>query len=188
MLSLRPSRALLASMIAFRQLGKVNQSSFSAVKKTTVTSFLVPNSSKIILQQLVSVSTSAKNLGWLKKETRKEYYLTAEEMKTAIENDDIYVVDVRETFEVKRGHVPAKRYVNIPLGLIFIALNMNAEDFEKHFGAPKPTKNDKIVTMCVTGVRSTFALQAAQDMGYENSRHYLGGWKEWESTYPMLKN
>ena len=148
---------------------------------------LMPNLNKITLKPTCSISGSVKLHKWLKREERKEFYLTAEEFKTAIDEDDVYVVDVREPFEVAKGRVPSKRFVNIPMGIIFIALGLPEEEFEKHFEVPKPQKNDKVVFMCMGGVRSTFCLGAAQDFGYKNSKHFLGGWHEWNSTYPMMK-
>jgi len=172
---------LLVFFITLQQLRiSISQSSVCTVKQTS------PEFPFLSLHEPASLSTcSASGLatdrGWLKKETRKEYYLTTEEFKSAIENDEVYVIDVREPYEVENGRVPAKRYVNISLGFIFTALRMSDDEFEQHFEVVKFQKHDKIVTMC------KLALQAAQDYGYENTKHYLGGWLEWESTFPLLK-
>ena len=177
-----------ASFFACQQLGKSwNQASKCAKEKVTSYRFLITGFDKTILLHSSQVSGSAGGNSWLKKETRKEYCLTAEEFKCAIESDEIYVIDVREPYEVAIGRVPAKRFVNIPLGNIFTAFRMTNEEFKKHFGVSKFQKQDKIVTMCKVGIRSTFALQAAQEYGYKNTKHYLGGWAEWQSTYPQLR-
>jgi len=155
-------RIKLATLIARQCLGiSVSQSSASSVKMMSLSSHEPPSLGFDDAASLPNLSDIAAGRGWLKKETRKEYYLTAEEFKSAIEKDEVYVIDVREPYEVENGRVPAKRYVNIPLGCIFTAFMMSDEEFEQHFKVPKFQKHDKIVTMCLLGIRSTFACIAS---------------------------
>ena len=172
-------RILTVSLAATRQRMKVN---------------CVPPSQRLIWKhsnvndKLLCCALHTQSLrhsqSWLKIETRKEYALTAEEFKKAVDDDSVYVVDVREPFEVANGRVPAKQYVNIPLGFIFFALRMPDDTFQKKFGVRKPATDENMVFMCHSGVRSTFALQAGQELNYKNSKHYSGGWAGWLKNFP----
>ena len=186
------SRSLIASVAAGKQIHGIRLFSVLPICSKSFAAMKVCQSScKVIgchsFQCVSRKYSSAGNRGWIHIEKRKEYALNAEEFKKAIDNDEVYVVDVREPFEVAEGRVPAKRYVNVPIGIMFPSLRMPDEKFREYFGAPKPGKDEDIVFMCKGGIRSTFALQVGQEFGYENSRHYLGGWAEWEETYPTEK-
>nr|CAB3267321.1 thiosulfate sulfurtransferase/rhodanese-like domain-containing protein 3 [Phallusia mammillata] len=135
---------------------------------------------KPVITKCLSTSTAANK--WFTKETRKEYTLNTEQMKGLADNDKITLVDVREPYEVYGGRVPAKRYVHIPLGFFYGAWQSSEEDFEKKFGAKKPKPDEEVVFMCRGGIRSTFAMQLAQDMGYSKAKNYPDGWNGWEKS------
>ena len=175
-------RLLTASVVAARQGIKLDQmvSSRRLMCKNANASYEPLSCAyRTLHTQSVRYSES-----WLQRETRKEYALTAEEFKKAVDDDSIYVVDVREPFEVAEGRVPAKQYVNLPIGFMFFALQMPDDEFQTKFGIRKPTADDNVVFMCLIGVRSTFALQIGQELKYKNSKHYLGGWAEWSEKFP----
>ena len=121
------------------------------------------------------------------RERRKEYALTYDEFKSAVEKDEVYLIDVREQSEVDEGKVPAKRYANISVKIIEPALKLSSEEFQNKFGVSKPDLNERLVFMCRSGVRSTFALRAAQANGFKNSKHFLGGWLEWSEKFLGIK-
>ena len=189
MISSQTCRLLLviSQSSCLSKLAVSTQSSFCCKSKAKFNKLLMPSLKKTTLHQTYLFGGSSKMYRWLKREERKDYCLTTEEFKAAVENHKIYVVDVREPFEVAQGRVPAKHFVNIPMGIVFRALSLTEEEFEKHFDVPKPQKNDEVVFMCKSGIRSTFCLGAAQDLDFKKSKHYLGGWQEWESNYPQLK-
>nr|CAB3267319.1 thiosulfate sulfurtransferase/rhodanese-like domain-containing protein 3 [Phallusia mammillata] len=117
---------------------------------------------------------------WLKAETRPEYVVSTQEMKELVKDDKTYLVDVRETDEVETGPICAKKYVNIPIGVLYHSLEMPDEEFKKKFDVEKPQKSDDLVFMCLGGIHSTFAFQMAKQLGYEGSKHYLDGYFGWE--------
>ena len=122
-----------------------------------------------------------------KRERREEYVLKYDEFKKAIEEDKIYLIDVREQSEVDDGRVPAKRYVNISVKNILSALQLSAEEFQEKFGISKPNLDEQVVFMCRSGVRSTIALHIGHECGFKNSKHFLGGWLEWSEKYLGVK-
>ena len=175
-------RLLTASVVAARQGIKLDQmvSSRRLMCKNANASYeLLGCAYRTLHTQSMKYSES-----WIKRETRKEYALTAEEFKKAMNDDSIYVVDVREPFEVAEGRVPAKQYVNVPIGVVLPSLQMPDDEFQKKFGNRKPSTDDNVVFMCRGGVRSTLALQLGQELKYKNSKHYLGGWNEWSEKFP----
>lgn len=91
------------------------------------------------------------------------------------------IIDVREPWELREyGSIPGS--INVPLGQINTALQLDAEEFEEKFGGQKPQQTDSIVFMCLAGVRSKTALNAATSLGYKSVQHYPGGWQEWASN------
>ena len=101
--------------------------------------------------------------------------------------------------------------VNVPLGNVAEAIELDAEDFEQLFGvghpsaaasgAPflsLPTQNhqlikpvthlstthqaDDVVVYCRSGVRSETARQLMAAAGIEGVRNYKGSWLEWKAA------
>ena len=114
----------------------------------------------------------------IKREKRTDWTIFAPiEFKRVVDGDLAFVVDVREPYEVAKNCVKCKRFVNIPIGRIFDALEMTEEKFTAEFKSNKPSKNDEIVIICLKGIRSTYALQLFHDLGYSKSKHFLGGYE-----------
>lgn len=138
----------------------------------------------------VSFSTSAKHYSkydGIEAEKRDECILTYDEFKKAVEEDQMYLIDVREQSEIFEGKVPAKRFVHISIKILEDALKLSSEEFQDKFDVPKPDPNDRVVFMCTIGIRSTLALRAAEQYGFKNSKHYLGGWNEWSEKHLGVK-
>jgi len=92
------------------------------------------------------------------------------EMKSA---NPPMVIDVREREEWEQGFVPGSIF--IPRGF----LEMRIED-------RVPEKNAPVCVYCAGGVRSAFAAQALQQLGYTNVRSVAGGFSEWKHAgYPF---
>lgn len=122
----------------------------------------------------------------LEKELRSAYVVpTALEMKSKVDDNNVYLIDVRENYEAAAGRVNAKRYLNVPVGEIFLAMSLSPADFLAKHKAPKPDfEDDDIVLMCLGGIRSTWALQILHTYGYNKCRHFPGGWSEWNKNFP----
>lgn len=96
-------------------------------------------------------------------------------LKSAIDDSSTkpVIIDVRERDEWEQGHVPGARF--IPRGF----LEMRIEE-------QVPEKDQPIYLYCAGGVRSVFAAQALQQLGYENAISVSGGFGAWKDAgYPF---
>jgi len=85
----------------------------------------------------------------------------------------LFILDVREPDEFKKGHVP--KAVNIPRGLL-----------EFKVGATIPDKNAQILVYCKSGGRACLACSTLKEMGYKNAVSIAGGWQAWvKAGYPV---
>ena len=80
------------------------------------------------------------------------------------DNDSLFVIDVRETYEYESGHM--EHALHISKGVL-------ERDIEKH---PIGT-SDRIVLYCGGGFRSAIAAQSLKEMGYEDVYSLWGGWR-----------
>ena len=91
--------------------------------------------------------------------------MTTQEVKAYMQNnEDISIIDVRETEEVKTGKIPGA--VNIPLGLIEFRL----QDIDK---------SKEHIMVCRSGSRSGMATNILDSRGYQVI-NMDGGMLEWE--------
>ncbi|RVE44030.1 hypothetical protein evm_011328 [Chilo suppressalis] len=113
--------------------------------------------------------------------TPEEMIVNYEEVKKAISNNDILIVDVRQPDEIKEhGKIPNS--INIPLGDVTKVLSsMSEKEFEKSYNRSKPAEDSPIIFYCMIGKRSGMAQQNALNLGYKNVKNYLGSWTEWAS-------
>ncbi len=91
--------------------------------------------------------------------------ITIKELKNAIEDRRVVIIDVREPFERAQGAIAGD--VSIPLGKL-------AEKC-KEFG-----KNDFIVVYCAHGNRSSFAANLLKRKGFSNVKSLSGGYETWQ--------
>nr|CCC95889.1 hypothetical protein, unlikely [Trypanosoma congolense IL3000] len=95
------------------------------------------------------------------------------------------IVDVRSTAEVSlSGIIPSA--VNIPLKALPVALSdeVDDEEFRQAFGHPKPLKKTShMIFYCEKGVRSAFAVEMAESLGYENVSNFVGSFVEWRELH-----
>ncbi|PSN51408.1 hypothetical protein C0J52_05437 [Blattella germanica] len=97
---------------------------------------------------------------------------------------EIILIDVREPSEIKEtGQLPGS--IHIPLGEIKQALEVTPPaEFKQKYGIAKPDMTANLVFSCRSGKRSRAAMEAAMSMGFLNSRHYDGGYLDWEKHHP----
>jgi len=100
--------------------------------------------------------------------------VTLDEVKRRIEDkEDYLLVDVREKDEVRQGYIPGA--VFLPRGF----LEMQAE-------SKLPDKKAKLIVYCAGGIRSAFAADALQKLGYENVESANPGFVRWKDMrYPV---
>lgn len=97
------------------------------------------------------------------------------QLKNAIDGTahDPVIIDVRERDEWEQGHVPGAKF--IPRGF----LEMRVEE-------QIPDKDQPVYLYCAGGVRSIFAAQALQQLGYKNAVSVSGGFGSWKDAgYPF---
>lgn len=85
----------------------------------------------------------------------------------------LFILDVREPDEFKKGHIP--KAVNIPRGLL-----------EFKVSSTIPNKDAQIIAYCKSGGRSCLACDTLQELGYKNVESVAGGWDAWlKAGYPV---
>ncbi|KAM9805926.1 thiosulfate sulfurtransferase/rhodanese-like domain-containing protein 3 [Syngnathus typhle] len=104
--------------------------------------------------------------------------VTYEQLKKLLVGGKAVVVDVREPWELREyGSIPGS--LNVPLGQVNTALQLDPEEFNEKYGGEMPQKVDNIVFTCLAGIRSKNALEMASELGYKEVQHYPGGWQDW---------
>jgi rhodanese-related sulfurtransferase len=93
------------------------------------------------------------------------------------------IIDVREPSEYSAGYIPGA--VSIPRGLL--EFKIGKEEVWDEAGMYIPAKTDSLVLYCRTGGRSALAVRTLLELGYQNVISLQGGWEEWNSKYPELR-
>ncbi|HET7029934.1 MAG TPA: molybdopterin-synthase adenylyltransferase MoeB [Candidatus Limnocylindrales bacterium] len=78
------------------------------------------------------------------------------------------IVDVREDSEWDQGYVPG-------------ALHISKSYVEQQIEGAVPDRDSQVVLYCAGGVRSLFAAQALEQLGYTNVASMSGGFQQWKS-------
>lgn len=90
------------------------------------------------------------------------------------QSDDFYLVDVRETHEWQKSHLP--NAVHLSRGVL-------EPSIERYIPDPQA----QIVLYCGGGGRSALAALSLKNMGYENISSLAGGFGQWcEAGYPVV--
>lgn len=105
-------------------------------------------------------------------ELQKYEQISAEDLHSKIENNQVYVVDVRNESEFKRGAIPGSHH--IMLGTLKERINEIPTD--------KP-----VVTTCQAGARAAIATSILQAHGITNVIHLRGGYSTWEKVRTPAK-
>lgn len=103
--------------------------------------------------------------------------ITASQARDRLERGEMdLLLDVRETDEWERGHIPGA--VHAPRGL----LEWYA-DPSSPYAKPALTENReaRIVVQCASGGCSLLVVQTLRQMGYPNVASMAGGFKEWST-------
>lgn len=87
-----------------------------------------------------------------------------------IDNKNVYIIDVREDYEYKSGHI--KNSYNLPLTKI------------EYIGKMLLSLDSKIIVYCRSGSRSKKAAELLMEMGYTNV-YDMGGIDNW--NYELIK-
>ncbi|KAM4903554.1 thiosulfate:glutathione sulfurtransferase isoform 1-T1 [Sylvia borin] len=103
-----------------------------------------------------------------------------------LKKDNVLHIDVRERWEIDRfGKIPDS--INIPLGELMEALQMDPTDFKEQYNQKMPSKSDPVVFSCLAGTRSKQALGFAVSLGFSRVQQYAGGFDDWIKHEPPEK-
>uniref|UniRef100_A0A8C6MHW1 Rhodanese domain-containing protein n=1 Tax=Nothobranchius furzeri TaxID=105023 RepID=A0A8C6MHW1_NOTFU len=90
-----------------------------------------------------------------------------EQLKQLLDGQKTVVIDVREPWELREyGFIPGS--INVPLGHVITALQLDPDEFREKYDAELPQQTDNIVFICLAGVRSKSALITAASLGYKH--------------------
>lgn len=100
--------------------------------------------------------------------------VTNEELQSKLEaNENIMVLDVRETAEYAFNHIP--NAISIPLGELEARMNELNQD-------------QTIYIVCRTGNRSDLAAQKLAENGFSNVLNVIPGMSQWTGTTDRINN
>jgi molybdopterin/thiamine biosynthesis adenylyltransferase/rhodanese-related sulfurtransferase len=88
---------------------------------------------------------------------------------SALPSGSATIVDVREASEWEQGHLPD-------------ALHISKSYVEQQIEGAIPDRDAPVVLYCAGGVRSLFAAQSLEQLGYTNVASMSGGFQAWKSA------
>ncbi|HLR31645.1 MAG TPA: rhodanese-like domain-containing protein [Fodinibius sp.] len=95
--------------------------------------------------------------------------ITAEALKKKIDNqENVFLLDVREPFEQYQSKISYDRSALIPLGELSDRLDELADK-----------KDQEVVCMCRSGSRSAEACRLLEKKGFSNVKNLKGGINQW---------
>jgi len=86
----------------------------------------------------------------------------------ALPTGDAVIVDVREASEWEQGHLPN-------------AVHISKSYVEQQIENAVPDRDTPVILYCAGGVRSLFAAQSLEQLGYTNVASMSGGFQAWKS-------
>lgn len=92
--------------------------------------------------------------------------ISADDFEKLVDDEKVYVLDVREKNEFDGGHI--RRAILVP-----------STRFNENFENLKIKKKDKIAIYCYSGNRSDFIARKLNQMGYEKIYNLEMGILEW---------
>ena len=96
--------------------------------------------------------------------------IKADEALKMVEEDNCNLIDIREVRELESAG-KVEKSVHIPRGMLEIYLDPNSALFQQGI----LDQNKETVLFCAGGIRSSLAVKALKNMGYEKISHIEGG-------------
>jgi len=91
-------------------------------------------------------------------------WVDADEAKTMLESGQVQLIDVREQWEYKSGHIPGAR--NVPLNTLL----RQPRQF---------LTSDNLLFVCAVGERSAVGCEMAASLGFKRVYNISGGTNDW---------
>jgi len=102
-------------------------------------------------------------------------YTSVEQLRMDQLNDEVIILDARESNEYKTSHLKDSKFVG------YNNLDLSVLD--------SITRDKQIVVYCSVGIRSENIAKKIQDLGFEDVKNLYGGIFEWKNTgYPVYDN
>jgi sulfur-carrier protein adenylyltransferase/sulfurtransferase len=110
-----------------------------------------------------------KSYGDLLREARASIREVTPQEVEALPAGSATLVDVREASEWEQGHLPG-------------AVHISKSYVEQQIEAAVPDRDSEVILYCAGGVRSLFAAQTLEQMGYTNVASMSGGFQQWKGA------
>ena len=110
-----------------------------------------------------------KSYGDLLREARATIREVTPQEVEALPGGSVTLVDVREASEWEQGHLPG-------------AVHISKSYVEQQIEAAVPDRDSEVILYCAGGVRSLFAAQTLEQMGYTNVASMSGGFQQWKGA------
>ena len=110
-----------------------------------------------------------KSYGDLLREARATIREVTPQEVEALPDGSVTLVDVREASEWEQGHLPG-------------AVHISKSYVEQQIEAAVPDRDSEVILYCAGGVRSLFAAQTLEQMGYTNVASMSGGFQQWKGA------
>ena len=110
-----------------------------------------------------------KSYGDLLREARATITEVTPQDVDALPEGGATVVDVREASEWEQGHLPG-------------AVHISKSYVEQQIEAAVPDRDSPVILYCAGGIRSLFAAQTLEQMGYTNVASMSGGFQAWKGA------
>ena len=102
--------------------------------------------------------------------------IEAEDLKKAIDvKEKCTVLDVRTPGEFSRGKIQG-------------SINISVEEIQNRIESALPDKKQKIYVYCLSGARSSVAVETMLALGYTNVFHMSHGLLGWRAKYYPVEN
>lgn len=101
--------------------------------------------------------------------------LTPNDVKRALADREVLLVDIREPTETVDGFIPGATLA--PRGMIEFYADKTTPYHMDGFDEDR-----RIILYCSAGSRSALAARTLQDLGYSNVAHLEGGFKGWKES------
>ena len=109
--------------------------------------------------------------------------ILVDDLKKKLDEGEMFLlIDVREQSEHNHGYIPGA--VHICRGTL--EFKIGNEDFWENQFLYLPEKHEEIIVYCKKGRRGVLATNSLEQLGYSNVKNLSGGWKEWETTFPLI--
>jgi len=105
----------------------------------------------------------------LLREARAQIHEVTPQQVDALAPGDAVLIDVREETEWDQGYVPG-------------AIHISRGYVEQAIEAEVPDRDRQVILYCAGGIRSLFAAQALEQLGYTNVASMSGGFQGWKSA------